>query len=105
MNDLISRKAAINAVKDALNPSIVSFVKAKIALEQLSSAQPDQRWIPCSERLPDKEGVYLVTDHKGDVVRYVFNDTESSREYWKRCAVAWMPLPQPWKGEANEHNN
>jgi len=41
MEDLISREKAIEAVKDALNPNIVSFVKAKMALEALPSAQPE----------------------------------------------------------------
>ena len=55
------------------------------------------RWIPCSTRLPEKPNVYTVTDSKGDVVRFVFTGTDSSREYWKRCAKAWMPPPEPYK--------
>ena len=56
-------------------------------------------WIPVTERLPEKSGVYTVTDHKGDVVRFVFNaHSDSSRIYWYRCAKAWMPLPEPYKG-------
>ena len=57
-----------------------------------------ERWIPCSERLPEKPDMYTVTDSKGDVVRFVFYDNESSRKYWMRCAKAWMPLPEPYKG-------
>lgn len=55
-----------------------------------SSSENPNKWIPVSERLPKKPDVYTVTDSKGDVVRFVFNDTESSREYWLRCAKAWM---------------
>lgn len=58
--------------------------------------QDAEQWIPCSERLPDKPNVYTVTDHEGRVVRYAYYDNESSREYWKRCAKAWMPLPEPY---------
>lgn len=66
------------------------------------SAQPEQRWIPVSKRLPEEPGEYHVTNHLGHVVRYVFNDTASSKEYWRRCAIAWMPLPEPYKEESRE---
>lgn len=33
--DTVSRQGAIEAVKEALDPNIVSFVKAKIAIENL----------------------------------------------------------------------
>ena len=39
--DMISRKAAIEALKEAFNPSITNFVKAKIAIDKLPSAQPE----------------------------------------------------------------
>lgn len=67
------------------------------ALRMAISALRVSQWIPVSERLPDKPNIYAVTDHEGRVVRYVYNDNESSREYWKRCAKAWMPLPEPYK--------
>lgn len=71
------------------------------ALEIAISALTDQKWIPVSERLPEKPNMYIVTDSKGDVVRFVFNDTESSRKYWLRCAKAWMPQPEPYRGEGD----
>jgi len=58
--------------------------------------EPEPQWIPCSEMVPEKQGIYTVTDSKGDVVRFVFYNNKSSREYWKRCAKAWMPLPKPY---------
>ena len=61
-------------------------------------ADAEPRWIPVTERLPKKSGVYTVTDSKGDVVRFVFvTGSDSSRKYWYRCAKAWMPLPEPYK--------
>ena len=69
-DDCISRQMAIDAMKDALNPHIVQFVKSKRAIEALPSAQPDHvadvskkvGWIPCSERLPEKMGYYLISN-------------------------------------------
>lgn len=65
----------------------------------LPSAQT--HWIPCSVGLPKENGEYFVTDHKGDVARYVFRNTEEGQEYWRRCVKAWMPLPKPYGGESD----
>lgn len=75
-------------------------------LKTMPSVQPEPQWIPVTERLPEKPNMYTVTDSKGDVVRFVYTATKSSREYWKRCAKAWMPLPEPYKeNEYEEKNN
>lgn len=63
------------------------------------------KWIPCSERLPEKfEDVLVITDN--DIQR-VWNLTESYGQllwedeygYWSpfENVIAWMPLPQPYK--------
>lgn len=59
------------------------------------------KWIPVSERLPDKEGKYIVTDKYNDVVvselyssgRWVDN----VEGYYEVLPSAWMPLPEPYK--------
>ena len=56
-----------------------------------------RQWTPVKERLPEEDGCYLVTDHNGEVVRYVFHRNESSMEFWYRTVVAWMPQPEPYK--------
>ena len=63
------------------------------------ACNPKDYWIPCSERLPKKAGNYLVTNHNGDIARYIFLDSESSKDYWMRCVKAWMPLPKPYEEE------
>ena len=91
VNDCISRARAIETVRKAK-----SIGQAHRMLVQLPSAQP--RWIPCSERMPKKAGDYLVTTHSGQIARYIYLGNDSSKEYWMRCAIAWMPLPKPWEG-------
>ena len=67
MNDLISRQAAIRWVKTECNPygnPTLDFESGKKVikhLEQMPSAQPEQRWIPCSERLPENNDPVNVT--------------------------------------------
>lgn len=67
------------------------------------------RWIPVTERLPEKEGQYLVSCDSCfaiEIATYI-NDKGDS---WFCCdwnhpenVVAWMPLPEPYKeGEQNE---
>lgn len=48
-DDTISRQAAIDALKEAFNPSITNFVKAKMVIDNLPSEQPERpkgKWIP-----------------------------------------------------------
>lgn len=60
-----------------------------------------KQWIPVTERLPEKCKHYLVTD-SGDVEKAYFG---SDKKWWSsQCdnlngVSAWMPLPEPWKGE------
>ena len=76
---------------------------------ELPSAQPEQRWIPVTERLPKYDDWQLVTilDESGDTP-YRYSDfgwyLEAAKCWVVEAAqrtdiVAWMPLPKPWKGE------
>ena len=63
-----------------------------------ASAQPEKRWIPCSERLPEKAGKYLVSVRNGNVYAGTFDKYSGN---FQCAAIAWMPLPEPYK-EAEE---
>ena len=67
-----------------------------------ASAQPEQRWIPCSERLPEESGRYLISALDGIgrrttvapyQPRYKAWTMTGRMAYWK--VVAWQPLPEP----------
>ena len=62
------------------------------------------QWIPCSERLPEEKGDYLVTSKGSIWVANWFNYTWWGIE--KHCrwtdVEAWMPLPEPYKEEEKE---
>lgn len=62
-------------------------------------------WIPCSERLPEKDGKYLVTYCDDLVDNYViernfyngsFEPMSYSEKHTGRKAIAWQPLPEPY---------
>ncbi len=86
------------------------------ALAELLSEQPEQRWIPVSERLPETSDTYIATAdmygvtleeewYQGSIVRPLFYNAHrkkwSSEEEntWVDDVIAWQPLPEPYKGE------
>ena len=108
MNDLISRQAAIDAFTGVviLEPaqSAQRYIDGVIErIQNLPSAQPEQRWIPCSERLPEENGSYIVTSiDYVDTFEAVFDAGEwFSIDYCDdiKNVIAWMPLPDVYKGK------
>ena len=83
--------------------------KMEYSIGRKDSAQPEQRWILCSERLPEKDDLYLVThiDYENDylialgfyeLVDNKWYDLEKSDEELEEIdVVAWMPLPEPYR--------
>lgn len=84
------------------------YVEAELDTTKEDSDRPHGEWIPCSERLPDKLGDYLVTDIRGNVycstLDYVLKEKYFGYDddgYFVKddTVVAWMPLPKPYKKE------
>ena len=74
-------------------------------------ALADAEWIPCSERLPsdDEYVIVSVLDDHGDTpwkyttVAWLCNEVWiSDNDILCGTAVAWMPLPKPYKGGDDE---
>ena len=64
-------------------------------------AGADQGWIPCSERLPENAMNVIAQFSSGTVteLRYAGNGIfEGIYEYSTKVIIAWMPLPEPYKG-------
>lgn len=58
------------------------------------------KWIPCSERMPDKDGHYLVTldfDYGRSIEMGWLLGGEWVNEN-SHVTIAWRPLPEPYKG-------
>ena len=54
-DDTISRKAAIDAINGVLVEDDACKVWFRLALQNLPYAQPEQRWIPCSENEAERK--------------------------------------------------
>ena len=76
----------------------------------------EQRWIPVSERLPDKNVDCLVTLENGVVTVLGYSTTQRTTYpkgfyyvkdgfSWRQIqnpVIAWMPLPEPYKAESED---
>ena len=62
-------------------------------------------WISCDEGLPELDDEVLVTDDGGELRHCIFCSWGewcgfvTYEEGMRIKATAWMPLPEPWKGE------
>lgn len=97
------------------------------AIDTVTKTIDQTTWIPCSKRLPEEDGAYLVTVEmvvgkpRIDIRSYAkdlnkvdeydfpehkcgWYDYDSEFGHWEDTAVtAWMPLPaKPYKAESEE---
>lgn len=126
----MTNEEAIKILKSKMDGSVDTSYEwaetVRMAIKALK--QPEQRWIPCSERLPEEDGEYLVLYYTHskykpyvyDVISFA-NDLYQIDEYyfpdkkgqkgWFYCdrdygycednsVLAWMPLPEPYKEES-----
>lgn len=87
------------------------------ALDTVIEAAEETRWIPCSERLPEKTGRYLCTvgaSFRNPREMYYAPQEwakESDNATWRSTdgsyvydwfVEAWQPLPKPYKAEGSD---
>ena len=126
MDDLISRQAVIESLnkraRDAFTLSdcyqyyVGALHDVADDIEQLPSAQPEQRWISATERLPE-EGERVLCTHTGglnpnrQVIEHIYQNgtftmgwdldmNPNSPTFGQRYmggVIAWMPLPEPYR--------
>ena len=87
-DDCISRQAVLDFFKDDV------YVCNEVMNMPSVTPQPKTgHWIPVSERLPEKDELYLVYFDDGEYELAYFSNGVFSYS----GVVAWMPLPEPYK--------
>lgn len=128
MNDLINRCELFNKLATIPAPPEANDFKAQVYMI-IQSMEISEKWIPCSERLPEltihenepfigewdnSEPVLIY--HKDNKYEYPYliaqytNGFENNEVGWTEMeeandvidVIAWMPLPEPWKGADDE---
>lgn len=63
-----------------------------------------EKWIPCSKWLPEENGHYLITAKYGTGLYVTCDDYYVyGWDDWGEDVIAWMPLPEPYKGEDDDN--
>ena len=100
----------------------VDTIKEMIEIVQEVAEEYNGGWIPCSERLPEESGYYLVTYHDWSDGNFLpkYDDTYVRRLHYQisehfvgwnypknvddraendchKEVIAWQPLPEPFK--------
>lgn len=112
-SDLISRDVVLVNIDERLrangygNVGLVSEFNRLIGyVRNIPSADAVQGWVPCSERLPEKNGWYLITirgyETVTDVSLYSADGSAWGDVSTKQKVIAWMPLPDPYKGGSDD---
>lgn len=133
MSDLIRREDAFskfekactcdsvdkNGMKRGEIKTALTWEGIRKILENIPSAEPEQRWIPATEALPEEEKEVLVSMHfdgyKDEYINYPPSDYVEIASHidgvWSSICddfrtmrrlhhvVAWMEEPKPYRGE------
>ena len=105
---MINRQKLIEELKKELDHSNVSLennwnLAIARVLKIIECQPPADQWIPCSEP-PKEDGMYFITAKVLDKleVQYVFYQKNLDLFICNGKPIAWMPLPEPFKGGQNK---
>lgn len=74
-------------------------------LTELQERREADRWIPVSEKLPEKDGYYLITRlNYGEAVtdKRSFNRRNGYGSFVCNNVTAWKEMPKPYESEGEE---
>jgi hypothetical protein len=118
----MTREEAASIIEDRVR--VTEYVESSYvdcvdieALNMAISALTEQRWIPCSERLPEPRKAVLGYAPRYQNIYALYYDSAYGWMIWNPLRddcfpnsqgeiVAWMPLPEPYReGLEDERSN
>lgn len=65
----------------------------------LNALDREVKWIPCSERLPEEDGMYLISTCMNCIDTCLFYKDDDGYLWvdYEESVIAWMPLPAPYQ--------
>ena len=115
-DDAISRQTAIDVINESNSPIAEYLIGEIMALPSaqpksyregyqagFKDAQPEPRWVSCSERLPEKNCICLTTNTALGAFEVDWNVWINGEWlYQNEKPIAWRPLPEPYKEDDHE---
>lgn len=103
MNKVVDSQAMIDAINSHFGFNIEEEYGSAVqeVINSLPPAQPEQRWISCSEKLPEDDEIVLVSDGIDYAIAFWRSDANAWDDPWHGWldsfefdVRAWMPLPE-----------
>lgn len=103
---MIDEVKVIEDIKEWSKEKEIKWTSESV-ISLLESAPKIGGWIPCSERLPDKDGEYICTQKiynlsNGKLSGKSVELVEFCNGKWRRAkhlkVIAWQPLPEEYHG-------
>lgn len=105
MDEYIKKKDALNIVESIVDCDHDIFSGIYSACSMIDYTEPvsvkeilKDCWISCNERLPEKDGRYLVTNEGWNEWTVDWNGWVNGQWLYNSKPIAWMPLPEPYQG-------
>ena len=96
-----------STIQNSLENFLKAITNEAIEIVKQEAEKYNNGWIPCSERLPEKNGMYLCTQNTYDLAtnkKIIRVSTELVEFYdgkWRRAknlvVTHWQSLPEPFK--------
>lgn len=114
MIDLIRRQDALDTLSAEIRKTTDSdewdgLKKAMRLVSNIPSAETERKWIPVTEALPINDDWVIVSIYDDDGDTSWQYTTPGFYVPYGKCwivdneycknVIAWMPLPEPWRGE------
>ena len=95
-------KSNLKCRADGIRDALIEIIDAP-------TVETEQRWIPCSERLPEKGlRVLMQLNNAWQIVGWYDKEDEQwyalpfGQEVFNGCVLAWMPLPEDYEPQESE---